>query len=200
MRALSKEVNGFATSLMTRGVLLAFLGISALAWPERAMTFAMLSASALLLLLGAYEIFLASRTRRVTPGWMIPMGNGVACVAFAILTLAFPGLSLNLTLLFVAIWLTFYGAFTAALALALWPMPRTRQTLILWTSTNLTLAILAVTIPHATIFTFMYVGAGYVIALGALHVASAIWIWRIASPRVAPVIQSSWQAPTRPRA
>jgi uncharacterized membrane protein HdeD (DUF308 family) len=137
------------------------------------------------------------RVRDATQGWMIPAANGLACLGLAGLTVVFPQIALDVTLGLVAIWLILYAALTAALALALWPMPRTRLTLVAWTALNLVLATLAITDRTATIFTLLYVGAGYAVAFGALHVAAGEWIRRIAVPRVAPPVQFGWTAPSR---
>lgn len=192
MIALSRQANRFSTSLLARGALMVFLGVAAIGWPDNVLVFAMLIAATLLAVLGAYEMFLALRARKDTPGWMVPMANGAACVGFAILTLVFPGLTLELTLKLVAVWLVLYAILTAGLALALWPMARTRNTLLAWTLLNAALAVAAVTAPNATVFTFLYVGAGYAVAFGALQVASALWIKRVAVPYVEPTTQASW--------
>lgn len=199
MITLSRETSRFATSLIVRGTLLAFLGIAAIGWPDDVLVIAMLVAAALLGVLGAYEMLLAVRTRSATPGWMVPMASGSACVSFAILTLVLPGLALDVTLLLVAVWLLLYASLTGALALAVWPMPRTRNALLGWTLLNVVLAVAAVTMPSATIFTLLYVGAGYALAFGALQVASGMWIRRVALPRVGATVQSAWSMPA-PRA
>ena len=195
MTTLSRETSRFATSLIVRGTLLAFRGVAAIGGPDEALVIAMVVAAGVLGVIGAYEMLLAVRTRSVTPGWMIPMASGAACVSFAILTLAFPGLAIDVTLLLVAVWLMMYAAITGALALAVWPMPRTRNALLGWTLLNVVLAIAAVSMPSATIFTLLYVGAGYALAFGALQVASGMWIRRVALPRVAATLQSSWSMP-----
>ena len=194
MTVLAHEATRFSTSLLTRGVLMVFLGTAAISWPDTMIVGAMLTAAALLALLGVYEMILALRTRRTTPGWMVPMANGAACIGFAILTLVFPGLSLQVTLIAISIWLLLYATLTGTLALALWPMARTRRVLVAWTVLNVSLAVAAVTAPQATIFTVLYVGAGYAVAFGALQVASGIWVRRIAVPFVLPPIQASWRA------
>ena len=195
MIALSRHTSRFAASLIVRGTLLVFLAVAAIGWPDNALVIAMLVAAAVLGVLGAYEMVLAVRTRSATPGWMVPMASGAACVSFAILTLVFPGMTLGLTLLLVAVWLVLYAALTGALALAVWPMPRTRNALLGWTLLNLVLAVAAVTMPSATIFTLLYVGAGYALAFGALQVASGVWIRRVALPHVGATEQSTWAAP-----
>ena len=194
MPALSREARRFSATLVTRGALMVFLGVAAIGWPDGILVFAMLTAAVLLAVLGAYEMYLAIATRSSTPGWTIPMANGAACIAFAILTLVFPGLTLKTTLLLVAVWLLMYAGLTGGLALALWPMARTRHTLLAWTALNVALAIAALTVPDATIFTLLYVGAGYAVAFGALQVASGVWIRKVAVPWVEPTTQSTWTA------
>lgn len=200
MISLSREATRFSTSLLTRGSLMVFLGITAVSWPDRALVGAMFIAAGLLALFGLFEMIIAMRTRRTTPGWMVPMANGAACVGFALLTLVLPGLSFGLTLAFVALWLILYAALTGALALALWPMRRTRIALLAWTLLNVSLAFAAITAPHATIVTLLYVGAGYAIAFGALQVISGLWIRRVAVPYVAPSRTSSLLAADKPPA
>lgn len=197
MISLSREAARFSTSLLTRGILMVTLGIAAFRWQDVALAGVMLTAAALLALFGAYEMFIALRTRRSTPGWTVPMADGAACIGFAALTIVLPSISLAVTLWLVAIWLVLYAALTATLALALWPMPRTRLTLIAWTALNLFLALMAVTSPTATIFTVLYVGAAYAVVFGALQTASGMWIRRVAVPYVEPPIQSGWLATNR---
>ena len=199
MTTLSRQTARFATALIVRGTLLAFLGIAAIGWPDSARVIAIIVAAVLLGLVGAYEMLLAVGTRSATPGWMVPMASGAAGVSFAILTLVFPGMPLDVTLMLVAVWLVMYAALPGALALALWPMPRTRNALLGWTLLNLVLAVAAVTMPSATIFTLLYVGAGYALAFGALQVASGMWIRGVALPRVDATVQSTWPEPL-PRA
>ncbi len=186
MPSLSRETANFAMSLLARGILLVILGSIAISWPDAALVGAMFTAAALLAVFGLVEMVIALRARRSTPGWMVPMANGAACVGFAMLTVVLPGVPLALTLALVAAWLLLYAGLTLALALALWPMRRTRLTLLAWTTLNVALAIVALTFREATIFTLLYVGAGYALAFGALLVASGIWVRRIAVPFVTP--------------
>jgi uncharacterized membrane protein HdeD (DUF308 family) len=186
MQSLHRETVRFSSSLVTCGILMIFLGITAISWPDSALVGAMFLAAALLALLGSWEMIIAVRARRSTPGWMVPMANGAACVGFALLTMLLPGLSLGLTLALVALWLAFYAALTGGLALALWPMRRTRFVLLAWTALNVSLATAAVIAPQTTIFTLLYVGAAYAVAFGGLQVASGVWIRHIAVPYVEP--------------
>lgn len=192
MMSLSRETARFSASLLTRGILMVFLGLAAIRWPDEALAGAMITAAGLLVLFGTFEMVLALRTRRTTPGWIVPMANGAACVGFAVLTLGFPSLPFGLTLALVTLWLVLYAALTGGLALALWPMRRTRFTLLAWTALNVSLAVAALVAKEATIFTLLYVGAGYAVAFGALQVASGVWIRRIAVPYVEPPRSSPW--------
>ncbi|MEO8622419.1 MAG: DUF308 domain-containing protein [bacterium] len=197
MITVSREASRFASSLVTRGGLMIVLGLAAFSWPNVAVASAMFAAAGLLTLSGAYEMFLALRTRRASRGWPLPLANGAACIGFAVLTVVLPRVSLDVTLRLVALWLVFYATLTCALALALWPMPRTRLTLIGWTTLNVTLAVLALTWPRTSIFAVLYAGAGYAVTFGALHVASGVWIRRVAVPYVEPTTQSQWLAARR---
>ncbi len=194
MISLFRETSRFSASLLTRGILMVFLGITAISWPDQVLAGAMLTAAVLLAVFGLFEMAIALRARKATRGWMVPMSNGAACVGFALLTLVFPGLSLGLTLALVALWLMLYAALTGALALALWPMRRTRLALLGWTLLNVSLAVAAIAAPQTTIFTLLYVGAGYAVAFGALQVISGLWIRRIAVPYVEAPHATEWLA------
>ena len=194
MISLFRETSRFSATLVARGILLVFLGITAISWPDRLLVGAMMTAAVLLLLFGLAEMTIALRARKTTRGWILPMSNGAACVGFALLTFAFPGFSLGLTLALVAVWLMLYAALTFALALALWPMRRTRLVLLAWTLLNVSLAGAAVFAPGTTIFTLLYVGAGYAVAFGALQVGSGMWMRRIAVPHVVAPDPKVWFA------
>lgn len=192
MIVLSREARRFSTSLIARGVLMIFLGIAAIGWADAALLIAMVIAAVLLAALGAFEIVLALRTLQRSRGWVIPMVDGAACIGFAVLSLVFPGLTLRHTLELVAAWMVCYALLTGSLALALWPMSRTRTVLLAWTALDVVLAVLALTYPGTTIFTVLYAGAAYAVTFGALQLASGLWIRRIAVPRVEPTIQATW--------
>jgi hypothetical protein len=63
MLTFSRETSRFATSLIVRGTLLAFLGIAAISWPDDALVIAMVVGAGLLGVLGAYEMLLAWERR-----------------------------------------------------------------------------------------------------------------------------------------
>ncbi len=197
MTTLSTAATRLSTAVITRGGVLVLLGIAALASPVVATATAMHIAAVLLLLTGGYEMLLALRVRDATRGWMIPMADGLACVGFAVLTMVLPSLALALTMVLVAVWLVLYAAMTGALALAFWPMQRTRSVLVLWTLLHLLLAALIVAGRGASINAVLYAGAGYAVGFGALHVALGLWLRRVAEPYFAPPVQFGWTAPSR---
>ena len=67
-----------------------------------------------------------------------------------------------------------------------------RLMLLAWTAVDLLLAGIALSYSRATIFTLLYVGAGYAIAFGAFQLAAGLWLRRVAVPRFAPTIQARW--------
>ena len=123
---------------------------------------------------------------------MIPAAHGAACVGFGVLTFAFLHLSLDVTLFLVSVWLVLYAALTLGLALGLWPMRRTRLTLLGCTVVNLSISVLALTMRETTIMTLLYAGAGYAVAFGLLQIVGGLWLRRVALPYFAPLIQSTW--------
>ncbi len=80
-----------------------------------------------------------------------------------------------------------------ALALALWPMARTRVALLTWGAIDLLLSLMAAS-SRTDIFTLLYAGAAYAVAFGAFQLSAGLWIWRTAAPEVAPTGPSRWRA------
>ena len=196
MRSLARHTVRLSSALLFRGSLMLAIGAIALTWPTIALLGAMFASVAVLASTGAYEVFIALRARPMTRGWMIPMAEGAACVGLAGLTLFLLAFPLEVVQWLVAAWLALYAALTGALALALWPTPRTRQLLIAWTALNLLLALLLVTLPM-TIVTVLYAGAAYAVAFGSLQVAAALWIRQVVLPRVADTSQTRWNSGPR---
>lgn len=192
-----RAVDLFSRSQLVRGVVLVQLGIAAINWPEVALPTSMAAAGALVALSGAYDVYVGATARDTFRAWPVFVGHGAASVAFALLTVALPRISLGVAMLLVAIWLIGYGLMTAALAMALWPMPRTRWTLLGVTLVFVPLGLFATTLADMPEFVPLYLGAFFAVFLGALHLIGALWLRRVALPYFAPTIQSRWAPPPR---
>ena len=110
---------------------------------EVALPVAPVVAGVLVALSGAYDLFVALRSREVLRPWLALAGHGGAWIAFGVLAAALPFLAIGTAMLLVAAWLLLFGSMTAALALAVWPMRRTRYSLLAVAVSVFSLAALA---------------------------------------------------------
>lgn len=193
-----RAVDLFSRSQLVRGFVLVQLGIAAINWPEVALPTSMAAAGALVALSGAYDVYVGTAARDTFRAWPVFAGHGAASVAFGLLTFALPRMSQELAMVLVAIWLILYGVMTSALAMALWPMPRTRWTLLGVTIVFVPLGLFATTLADLPEFVPLYLGAFFAVFLGALHLIGGLWLRRIAMPYFEPTVQSRWAPPMRP--
>jgi len=98
------------------------------------------------------------------------------------------------TMFVASLWLFVCGAFALALALAIWPMRRTRWEMLAWSDVQLVLAVVAMFDANADLVTLLYVGAAYTIGFGIFQIAAARWMRRVALPQVEPTLQHRWLA------
>lgn len=188
----------FSKSQLARGAVLALLGIAAINWPEVALPASMAAAGAFVALSGLFDIYVGGATRAEFRGWPVLAGHGAACVVFGVLTISLPHLPLGTAMALVALWLVLYGMMTAALALALWPMPRTRWALLGVTVVAVPAGLVATTLGDMPEFVPLYLGACFAAFLGVMHLAAGMWLRRVALPRFAPTTQSRWAPPAEP--
>ena len=193
-----RAVDLFSRSQLVRGFVLAQLGIAAVNWPEVALPTSMAAAGALVLLSGAFDTYVGAAARDTFRAWPVFAGHGAASVAFGLLTVALPRMSQDLAMVLVAIWLIMYGVMTAVLAMALWPMPRTRWTLLGVTIAFVPLGLFATTLAGMPEFVPLYLGAFFAVFLGALHLIGGLWLRRVALPYFEPTAQSRWAPPATP--
>lgn len=193
-----RAVDLFSRSQLGRGFVLAQLGIAAINWPEVALPTSMAVAGALVLLSGAYDVYVGAAARDTFRAWPVFVGHGAACAAFGLLTIGLPRISQGVAMLLVAIWLIGYGLMTAALAMALWPMPRTRWTLLGVTILFVPLGLFATTLGDMPQFVPLYLGAFFAVFLGVLHLVGGLWLRRVAMPYFAPTAQAGWAPPVTP--
>ena len=182
-----------ARTELARGGALVTLGLFTIAWPEVALPVAPVVAGVLVALSGAYDLFVALRSREGLRPWLALAGHGGAWIAFGVLTAALPFLAIGTAMLLVAAWLLLFGSMTAALALAVWPMRRTRYSLLAVAVIVFSLAALA-TLFGAGMPPFipLYLGACVAVFLGALHLAGGVWLRHEALPPYAPTTQAAW--------
>ena len=188
----SLVVRRFAKMMLGRGSLASVAGILALARAEAFLLVAMLLTGVVLAASGAYEIALAVRHRRENRGWPLALGDGAACVGMGLLTLTITVVPLRTTVVLCALWLAACGAAALLLALAVWPMRRTRLAMLTWAVVQLALSWVAFA-REPGLVTLLYVGAGYAIGFGIFQVVASLWMLRVAAPRFEPTVQEGWE-------
>ena len=193
-----RAVDLFSRSQLVRGFVLAQLGIMAINWPEVALPTSMAVAGALVMLSGAYDVYVGAASRETFRAWPVFVGHGAACAAFGLLTVALPRMSQDVAMFLVAVWLIGYGLMTTALAMALWPMPRTRWSLLGVTMLFVPLGLFAATLGDMPAFVPLYLGAFFAAFLGVLHLLGGLWLRRMAMPYFAPTAQAGWAPPVTP--
>lgn len=198
MAGISQEVSRFASTVVVKGTLMLSCGVVALVWQDETLVAAMMITGLLLAASGLCEMGIAVASRRETRGWPLALADGLACVGLAALTATITLLPFRATMVLAGLWLALYGGLVGALAFAFWPMARTRAALLAWATLDLLLAAMAIFFRDATIFTLLYVGAGYAIAFGLFQLAAGIWMRRVVLPYVSPTRQAGWKpAPHR---
>ena len=187
-----RALDQYSRSQLARGLVLSVTGIVAVSWPETALPVSMIVAGALVALSGSYDVLVSMRARRSLRAWPLLSGHGAASVAFGALTIALPYTPLTTAMTLVALWLILYGSMTGALALALWPMRRTRWTLVGVTAAVLPLGLSVTLLAEMPRFVPLYLGAFFAAFFGALHLAGGLWLRRVAMPHFAPTSQAAW--------
>ena len=195
MRDLSRPVTRFASVLEARGGIAIGAGAVALAWPDEVLLPAMLLTGLVLAASAIYEVTFAVRHRAENRGWPLALADGLACLGLATLIASLTAIPFHATLVLAAVWFLVGGGLAFALALAVWPMRRTRAALLAWSATQLTLAAFAAIDREADLVLLLFVGAGYTIAFGIFQVVAAVWMRRVAAPQFAPTQQERWIAP-----
>jgi len=194
MQDRSRPVARFASVLSARGWIALGCGVAALAWPDAALLRAMILTGTVLAASAVYEMAFAVRNRHLNRGWPLALADGTACLGWAALTATLTVISYHATLLLASVWLFFCGVLAFLLALALWPMRRTRLAMLAWSIVQLSLAAFAAFDAQAGLFTLLYVGAGYAIAFGVFQIAAARWMRNVAIPLFEPTLPQHWLA------
>lgn len=190
----SLPVRRFATVMQGRGALALAAGVAALAWPEGLLLRAMLLTAVVLAASGMYEMGFACRNRHRNRGWPLALADGAACLGMAVISVTVTAIPFHATMLLAACWLLACGLLALALALAIWPMRRSRWAMVAWSAVQLALGAVALLDENADIVTLLYVGAAYTIGFGLFQVVAAQWMRRVALPQYEPTQQHRWLA------
>lgn len=165
-------------TLVVRGSLMVALGVVAMLWPEPVLVDALLAVGLLASLLGIYEASIGATLPRGTPGRTVVTLHGLVTLAFGLMTVGAPPVSLALGLAVVTGWLLLYAgvAFGAAVISKLsWLV---RAMLATCGFVNVVLALMVALYPDRTIFILLFFGAAYAALFGAWQVAVGLWLRR----------------------
>ena len=173
---VSKELTRLSRTLVVRGALMLVLGVAAVMWPEPALIGAMLTVGIVASVFGIYEMSIGVSLRGRTPEWSVILAHGTASLAFGLLTVGAPGLTLRLALVVTAAWFVLYTAISWKAAIDWWSIPTLRSALLIWGGIDAALGLLAVAYPAATIFALLFFGAVYAALFGAWQIAMGFLI------------------------
>lgn len=190
----SRSIGRFATVLQARGAIALACGVAALAWPDGLLLRAMLITAIVLAVSGLYEMGFAYHNRHLNRGWPLALSDGAACFGMALISATLTAISFHATMLLAAGWLFTCGVLAFLLAMAIWPMRRTRLAMLAWSGAQLALAAFALFDSSADLITLLYVGAAYTIGFGIFQIAAALWMRRVALPQFEPTQQHRWLA------
>ena len=162
--------------LVGRGLVMLVLGGVAVRWPESTIVPALLAGTAVLAASGVYEVTVALARRHRSPRWPVWLFDGLACVAFALVTLGFPALTMETAMRLIAAWFILYAAFCASLSVLLWPRRSAGVSLAIWSAMNLALGILALVMFKPGFTLVLYAGAAYAATFGAAQLIAGVWL------------------------
>ena len=192
MTTTHRLLAGVAWSHLMRGATLTVLAALAITWPESSLRASMRLAGAVVSLSGLVDVGLSLRLRPTFRAWPLLVGNGLACVAFGILTAEMGGVSPAVSMPLAALWLLLYGIVAGLLSLALWPLARTRFALASVAAGCIATAVVARWMVELPQVVSIYLGAFFAVLLGVLHIAAGVWIRRMVMPEFAPTTQADW--------
>ena len=195
MQDPSLSIARFARLLQWRGSIALGCGIAALLWPDGLLLRAMLLTGVVLAGSGSYEMIFALRNRHLNRGWPLALADGAACFGMAMLAATLTAIPFHATMFVASLWLFACSALAFLLALAIWPMRRTRAAMLTWAVAQLALAGFAAFDRTADLFTLLYVGAAYTIGFGVFQVAVAGWMRSVVVPQFQYTRQHDWLAP-----
>jgi uncharacterized membrane protein HdeD (DUF308 family) len=180
-------------TLVWRGGLMVALGVAAVWWPEPVLVAALLAVGAIASLLGIYEVTVGAALPRGSTGRPVVVAHGLVTLAFGLMTVGAPALSLSLALAITIGWLLLYAGVTIGAAMISKFSRRLRATLWVWGSLNVVFAAVVALFPEATIFALLVFGAAYAALNGAWQVAVGLWLrhqvrsWGAPQPHVIAV-------------
>jgi uncharacterized membrane protein HdeD (DUF308 family) len=182
MRSPDQRINRLSRTLVGRGAIMLILGFVAAIWPEDVLVAALFAVGATGIVLGLYEIVVATSLSDSLERWRLMMYHGLAALTFGVLTVWAPVMSVRVTLgaavAAISIWMIAYAtlAFIAAIGARASTAPR--RTLIACGCVHLGFAFVALTYPEATIFSLLYFGAIYAALFGAWQLVIGTWLER----------------------
>jgi hypothetical protein len=112
----------------------------------------------------------------------------------AVISETLTAIPFHATMLLASAWLFACGVLAVLLALAIWPMRRTRLAMLGWAGAQLVLATFALFDGNADLVMLLYVGAAYTIGFGLFQIVAAQWMRRVAMPQFELTEQHRWLA------
>jgi len=161
-----------------RGLLSIVFGVLALIWPEIAVEALVLLFGAYVLVNGVFTILSAIAGRREYRQWWLVLLEGVAGIAFGVITIGWPRITAVVLLLLIAGWAIATGILQIVAAILLRKELSGEWLLVLSGVLSLVLGVLLAMQPQAGAIAFVWLIGAYAILFGVLLIALAFRLRR----------------------
>ena len=167
MAITRQDLHRLAFAMRAAGVAIVLSGGAALLSPWHALPLARLGVGLASLLLGSFELSLATAQPARAAARQLLLTQGISGLAFGLLTLALPLLATSLALAAVIAWLALSAGLALRGAVVAWPVQAVARPLLAWGAVHAALLAVAVRHPGATVLAILFTGAAYATGLGA---------------------------------
>lgn len=160
--------------LLVRGLCAVVFGVMAFAWPISAVVVLALIYGAYALLDGIAALVFAIRSRHENENWWALLLVGMAGIGVGLITFAWPGITLEVLVLFVAVWSIVRGVFEIVAAIRLRRHIESEWLLALDGAVSILFGIAIFAWPIAALITLAWlIGAGAIL-FGILAIALSL--------------------------
>jgi uncharacterized membrane protein HdeD (DUF308 family) len=174
-------------ALVLRGVFAILFGVMAFAWPGITLGAMVLLYGAYALVDGVFAIAAAVTGRTQGMPWWALLVEGIAGIAFGVLTFAWPGITELVLLSLIAAWAIVTGVFEIVAAIRLRKEIRGEWILALSGALSILLGVLLVARPTVGLLWIAWMTGAYAIVFGSLLITLGFQLRRLSRELVAVI-------------
>jgi uncharacterized membrane protein HdeD (DUF308 family) len=165
--------------LALRGLLAVLFGIAAFVWPRITATALILVFGAYALIDGAFTVLAGFGERREHSGWWLVVLQGLVAIIAGVLALSWPNVTAYVLALLVGVWALITGVFLIIIAIRLRKELENEWSLLVAGLVSIALGIALVIAPVSGVVAMTWLIASYAIILGVLLIALALRLRRM---------------------